>query len=110
MVLGVYGSGGAGKEVKEIAEEVQQWDEIVFIDDTAPADLFRGIRRMPFTEFQKEFNMETAEIVIALGEPAYKTTLYNRVKDAGFVMCCIRPQLSVRRRFWGKESSLSRGQ
>lgn len=84
MVLGVYGSGGAGKEVKEIAEEVQQWDEIVFIDDTAPADLFRGIRRMPFTEFQKEFNMETAEIVIALGEPAYKTTLYNRVKDAGF--------------------------
>lgn len=84
MVLGIYGSGGTGREVKEIALESNQWDEVFFIDDTVPADIFKGVRRMPFTEFQNEFTMETAEIIIALGEPKHKITLYNKVKAAGF--------------------------
>lgn len=84
MILGIYGSGGAGREVKEIAEELQRWDEIIFIDDTVPSDVFKNIRRMPFSEFKHEFNTATAEIVIALGEPKDKITLYKRVGDAGF--------------------------
>lgn len=84
MVLGIYGSGGVGREVKEIAEELGQWDEIVFIDDTVPPDIFRGIRRMPFDEFTEEFTGEMAEIIVALGEPKYKINLYEKVKSAGF--------------------------
>ncbi|NBH82401.1 acetyltransferase [bacterium C-53] len=84
MVLGIYGSGGAGKEVKEIVDELHHWDEIVFIDDMVPADTFKDVKRMPFEQFQNEFNAETAEVVIALGEPKNKIILYNRIKAAGF--------------------------
>lgn len=84
MVLGIYGSGGAGREVKEIAVELQKWTEVVFIDDTVPADIFKGIRRMPFDEFRENFSVEDAEVIIALGEPQYKIALYHKVKDAGF--------------------------
>lgn len=84
MVLGVYGAGGAGKEVKEIAVELQQWDEVVFIDDTVPADIYKGVRRMPFEKFKDEFTPGDAEIIISLGEPAYKVMIRQRVEDAGF--------------------------
>lgn len=84
MILGIYGAGGAGKEVKEIAEELGQWSEMIFIDDTVPADIYKGIRRMPFEEFKSECTPMNAEIVIALGEPKHKITLYNKVKEAGF--------------------------
>lgn len=84
MVLGIYGSGGAGREVKEIAVELNQWEEVVFIDDAVDADVFKGIRRMSFYRFQEEFSAETAEVVIALGEPKTKILLYHRVKDGGF--------------------------
>lgn len=84
MVLGVYGSGGVGKEIKEIAVYLQQWDEVVFIDDTVPADIFRGIRRMPFSAFQREYDGAKAEVIIAQGEPRYKKLLYHKVKEAGY--------------------------
>lgn len=84
MVLGIYGSGGAGKEVKEIAIELHKWDEVIFIDDTVSTDVFKGVRRMPFSAFQKEFDGNSAEIIVALGEPKDKIVLYHKVKDAGF--------------------------
>lgn len=84
MVLGVYGSGGAGREIKEIAVELNKWDEVLFIDDTVPANIFKGVRRMPFPEFQEEFSDGNAEILIAQGEPQDKIALYHKVKDAGF--------------------------
>lgn len=84
MVLGVYGAGGAGKEVKEIAEELGQWDEIVFIDDTVSPDIFRGINRMPFDEFKERFTPLEAEIIVSLGEPAYKVMLRKKAESFGY--------------------------
>lgn len=84
MVLGVYGSGGAGKEIKEIAIELNKWDEVLFIDDIVSGDIFKGVRRMPFPEFREEFNGRNAEVLIAQGEPQDKIALYHKVKDAGF--------------------------
>lgn len=84
MVLGIYGSGGAGREVKEIAEILNKWDEIIFIDDTVPSDRFKGIKRMPFSEFEQNYSTDGTEIVIALGEPQYKIVLADKVKNAGY--------------------------
>lgn len=84
MVLGIYGSGGAGKEVKEIAEELGQWDEIVFIDDAVQPDIFKGIRRMPFDAFMVHFSPQRAEIIISLGEPAYKVMLREKAESFGY--------------------------
>jgi sugar O-acyltransferase (sialic acid O-acetyltransferase NeuD family) len=73
-----------GNEVKEIAAELSLWDELVFIDDTVQTDIFKGIRRMPFEQFCNEFSAKEAEVVISLGEPAYKEMLRERVEKAGF--------------------------
>lgn len=84
MVLGIYGSGGAGRGAKEIAESQGMWSEIVFIDDTVPEDVFKGLKRMPFESFKNTYSPSSAKIVIAMGEPEYKILLYNKVKDAGY--------------------------
>lgn len=84
MVLGIYGSGGAGREVKEIAVELNQWDEVIFIDDAIDTDVFKDVRRMSFERFRDEFSVGLAEVVIALGEPKTKSMLYHKIKDSGF--------------------------
>lgn len=86
MVLGIYGAGGAGREVKEIAVQLKNWDEVIFIDDTESAGWFKGMRRMPFEEFRNEFETNIAEIVISLGEPAYKVMLREKVEKAGYTL------------------------
>lgn len=84
MILGIYGSGGAGRGAKEIAELQGTWDEIVFIDDTVPEDVFKGLKRLSFDTFKNTYPRSSAKVVIAMGEPEYKIQLYNRVKDAGY--------------------------
>lgn len=84
MVLGIYGSGGAGRGAKEIADLQGTWSEIVFIDDTVPTDIYKGIRRMPFEAFKATFKKDEAKVVIAMGEPEYKILLYNKAKKAGY--------------------------
>lgn len=83
MVLGIYGSGGEGREVKEIASN-ELWNEIVFIDDTVEADLFQGCRRMPFNLFSEHFTKSETEIIIAVGEPRLRSALYKKAQRAGF--------------------------
>ena len=83
-VLGIYGCGGAGRESKEIAEELGLWDEIVFIDDAFTNDVFHGIRRLNYEEFINEYNQDTAEIIISLGEPEFKVKLYERLNANGY--------------------------
>lgn len=84
MLLGIYGSGGFGREVKEIAEICNLWDELVFIDDTVEAGIFQGLKRMPFDFFGNSYGVREAEVVIALGEPEYKRELYEKVKKKGY--------------------------
>ncbi|MCI8416933.1 MAG: acetyltransferase [Lachnospiraceae bacterium] len=81
MILGIYGSGGSGCEVREIAEQQNIWEKIVFIDDMVEVGVFKGIERMPFKSFVQIYDKDTAEIVIALGEPEHKIALCHKVKE-----------------------------
>lgn len=84
MVLAIYGAGGAGREVKEIADLQDQWSEIIFINDNAESPMFKGVQCMPFSQFNQNYSPEAAKVIIALGEPQYKISLYNKVKSAGY--------------------------
>lgn len=86
MILGIYGSGGAGKEIYDIAAELDKWNQIVFIDDTLDVDKdeFRGTQCFRFSRFISEFQPADSEIIISLGEPKHKKILYERVKRAGY--------------------------
>ena len=93
MILGIYGSGGAGKEVFDLLQESPKvralWQEAVFIDDTVEAGEFWGLRRFPFADFRKIFAPEEVRIVIAVGEPKNREMLYERVKAAGYSLATL---------------------
>lgn len=83
-VLGIYGCGGAGRESKEIAELIGDWEELVFIDDAFSNDFFKGIRRLNHDEFVSEYSNADAEIVISLGEPELKVKIYEKLDREGY--------------------------
>ena len=93
MILGIYGSGGAGKEVNDILREspevAKQWEKAVFIDDTVESGEYWGLERYPFEEFREKYPPEKAKVVIAVGEPKARETLYGRVKAAGYSLATI---------------------
>lgn len=88
MKLAIYGTGNSGLEMLELirfCEELQsQWEELVFIDDTKEPGEFQGCRRYPFSAFAEAFRPEEIEVIIAVGEPASREALYQKVTGGGF--------------------------
>jgi sugar O-acyltransferase (sialic acid O-acetyltransferase NeuD family) len=83
VILGVYGAGGLGREVYEIAQAInkqnKRWETIVFIDD---ADNVANLRKMPIYKFEealRKFSNLHFEICIAVGEPAVRTVLFEKL-------------------------------
>lgn len=79
MILGIFGAGGLGREVKLIAEAInhdcQRWNDIVFIDDAQN----RKEDSLSFIDFAKKYIKLEIEIVIAIGEPFIRQKLIERV-------------------------------
>ena len=88
MKLAIYGTGNSGLEMLELiiySQELRdQWDELVFIDDTKAPGQFHDCRMMPFDDFTNTFRTDEIEIIIAVGEPASREALYKRVTGKGY--------------------------
>lgn len=85
MKLAIYGSGGLGREVllivKKINESSHKWDEFIFIDDFERNQEKSNCKVYNFDTFLKIFHPEECEVVIAVGEPSARETLFNKVKN-----------------------------
>ena len=100
MKLGIYGTGGSGRELYEMITETDalcaQWDEIVFIDDTTECGVFRNRKMMPFKEFEIIYSPAEIKVSIAVGEPAARAALAEKVKNAGYMLAtCIHPDAEI---------------
>ena len=88
MKLAIYGTGNSGLEMLELitcCEELKKrWEELVFIDDTKEPGEFQGCRMLPFSDFVNTFRTDEIEIIIAVGEPASRKALYDRVTERGY--------------------------
>lgn len=109
MILGIYGSGGLGREMAQVAEETNEeegrWGELVFIDDVESLAEKNGLRVMGFDQFTKRFSPDDAECVVAIGEPAARVKLARRIEEAGFRLASfVHPTAVVH-----KTSSIGRG-
>lgn len=80
MKLAIYGTGSVGLPVKAIADKIGKWDEIIFVDDTKPAGMYQNCTMLPFEEFKMKYSPKEIEFVIAVGTPAHRKLLYDRVK------------------------------
>lgn len=99
MILGIYGSGGAGKDVLSLiytSNQSDNWEEIVFIDDVRSEKEFMGVKVMPFEDFCTIYEPQFAKIIIASGEPAYREMLYNKVVEKGYrLQTYIHPSVNL---------------
>nr|WP_255463728.1 NeuD/PglB/VioB family sugar acetyltransferase [Pantoea formicae] len=94
--LAIYGAGGMGREVLILARQIHQdsprWDDIVFIDDIAPGRVLKGVPVMSF----EQAIAEPIEVAIAVGEPALRAKLANKVREQGISLATlIHPDIVV---------------
>ena len=88
MILGIYGSGGLGRELAHVAEESNgslRWSQIVFIDDINDAEFVNGHKVYKFDAFRKLAEEQPSEVVIGVGEPASREKLFNRISKAELI-------------------------
>jgi sugar O-acyltransferase (sialic acid O-acetyltransferase NeuD family) len=81
MLLGIYGSGGLGCEIYEIAIRYNtmhsSWDKILFIDDINEEGNYFGTERIKFDTLLK--NKDDYECIVAVGEPSTREKLYDKL-------------------------------
>ncbi|KFF72882.1 hypothetical protein IW01_01555 [Pectobacterium brasiliense] len=84
MKLGIFGAGGLGREVLILAQAINRqharWGEFVFIDDLHPNRLLKGIDVIDFSAASK---IEGIEMVVAVGEPAVRARMAERIHEQG---------------------------
>ena len=88
MILAIYGMGGSGRELYEMimmdSKLKANWTKFVFIDDTKEEGECLGCRHMPWNIFKEKYNKDTAEVIVAVGEPKDRKMLFEKVKLAGY--------------------------
>lgn len=94
MKLGIYGAGGLGREVLVLAQQLNQssrWEEIFFIDDVTDENLVSGV---PVHRFAL-LDHQCTEVVIAIGEPAARQKLAEKVLARTSLTTLIHPSVFI---------------
>jgi len=88
MILGIYGSGGLGCEIFDLAKQInadkKTWEKTVFINDFDRHSSIEGSEILTFEEFQVAYPQNRAEIVIGVGEPKVREVLRQKVIAKGY--------------------------
>lgn len=83
MILAIYGAGGLGREVYELACSINRskvrWEKIFFIDDSDQVEDLRDVPILKFEAFQKKNTKEDIEVCIAIGEPAIREKVFTKL-------------------------------
>ena len=86
MILGIYGYGGHGLEVEELARVINskenRWGDIIFIDD-APNKIDNE-KIFSFEDIISKHKPEDIEFMVGIGEPVIREKIYNKVKEKGY--------------------------
>lgn len=93
MRLAIYGTGGTGREVHEIASSIdplhERWEELVFVDDVTDECELYGSRIMSFDALSRSMDTSEVEFIIAVGEPSSRELLYDRVVSRGYSLATV---------------------
>lgn len=92
-VLGIYGAGGLGREVLELARTVnsesQRWEKIIFIVDGEIQD--RYVSEVAIYSYQKAKTQFSPclEVVIGIGEPAVRKEKHDLLATEGISLATL---------------------
>ena len=89
MNLMIYGAGGLGHEVLDLALDLERggqrrYREILFLDDHPSVKDYMGYPVYRPQEAYARYGREDTGVVIAAGEPAVRQRLIGRVREAGY--------------------------
>jgi len=91
MILGIYGAGGLGREIYEIALRRNAvsslWSQIVFIDDFSDEGDYWGTKKINFDTFASQ--KSDRECVIAVGEPSSREKLFQKLTAENIRLTCL---------------------
>lgn len=91
MNLFIYGAGSTGQEILDIVNNIQQekkrWDAVFFVDDVTQEQKVRDTLVFKFQEMLQ--SKKSYECIIAIGEPAYREYLYNKIKQHDVALATI---------------------
>lgn len=98
MILGIYGYGGHGLEVEELARVINlkenRWEKVIFIDDSP--DKTDGERIFSFETIVNDYKPEDIEFMVGIGEPVIRAKIFDKVKEKGYnFTTLIHPSASV---------------
>ncbi len=79
--LFIFGAGGLGKEVGDIARRIGLWEEIAFIDDNLTVKEINKVRVYNFEEALSQYDNEDMDFIVAVGEPSTRKKLYKKLLD-----------------------------
>ena len=93
MILGIYGTGGLGREVLELTKQInnvqQRWDQILFIDDFRDEKNFHNCQVTSFQELKQIKNHDDIEIIVAVGEPKNRKMLAETLQTEGYKLATL---------------------
>lgn len=98
MVLAIYGAGGLGREILELAriinESQMRWSDFIFADDEVPKPDVQNCTVMSLEQIKKKY--DDVEYTVAVGEPAIRKLIYDRLTDAGCrIATLIHPDVRI---------------
>lgn len=86
MVLGIYGAGGLGREVLELARIIngrkKNWEDFIFIIDGDGGNKVNDVMVYSYEDAISKFK-GNLEISMGIGEPAVREKLFAKIKKDG---------------------------
>ena len=96
--LGIWGAGGLGREVLELAKIIntkeKRWDEFIFIVDNVTVTEVNGEQVLSYEDAKKQYS--DLEIAMGIGEPGIREEKFRILeKDGVFIPTLIHPSVYV---------------
>lgn len=86
MILAIYGAGGLGREIFDIATRANtktpRWKQILFIDDFSEEGECFGAKKIHFESLMKI--KDQCECVIGIGEPSSREKIFQKLRTEDF--------------------------
>lgn len=86
-ILGIFGAGGLGIEILEMARIINEnesiWKDYVFVNNGDKVEPIDGVNVMGLDEAIEEYGKDNLDAVIAVGEPALRAQIANQIKQNG---------------------------
>jgi len=100
MILGIYGAGGLGREVFELANLINTknnfWSQIVFIDDAKVSNNPRNALILKFEDIKNKYKLDDLEVCIAIGEPSIRKILFDKLINSNIaISTLIHPKVEI---------------